>query len=257
MCKSSKYSSWSAGVYLLLSLCFFCGFVSLSDVETAIIEKDFKGAKVLAENFIKENPASSEINQVKYYLGISELGLSNYPEARRIFQQVMEFSATDSLYEKAWLGIIDALGMEQNFEEDRKQAEQFLKKRPDSEFLSIIYLKLGRANLKLAQWSKAQKYLKKVINDFPNSYEAHTARQLLAEKRYFAIQVGSFLSQERAIALVEELRNQGEYAYILETQDHQNRVFYRVRVGQLRSLREANRMQERLSNRGYPTHIYP
>lgn len=257
MYKSSKYPLRSGNAFLLACFCFFCGFSSLSDIETAIIEKDFKDAKVLAESFIEKDPASLEINQVKYYLGISELGLSHYPEARRVFREVMEFSVTDNLYEKAWLGIIDALGMEQNFEEDRKQAEQFLRKRPDSEFLSIIYLKLGRANLKLAQWSKAQRYLKKVINDFPNSYEAHTARQLLAEKRYFAIQVGAFLNQDRAIALVEELRNQGEYAYILETQDHQSRVFYRVRVGQLRSLREANRMQERLSNRGYPTHIYP
>ena len=257
MHKSSKYSLRGISVFLLLFCCFLCGFASLSDIETAIIEKDFKTAKFLAQSFIEKNPASPETNQVKYYLGISELGLSHYLEARRSFQQVMEFSVTDNLYEKAWLGIIDALGMEQNFEEDRKQSEQFLKKRPDSEFLSIIYLKLGRANLKLAQWSRAQKYLKKVIAEFPHSYEAHTARQLLAEKRYFAIQVGSFLDQDRAIAMVEELRNQGEYAYILETQDHQDRIFYRVRVGQLRSLREANRMQERLSNRGYPTHIYP
>lgn len=241
----------------LLSVCAFCGFTSQSDIEIAIMNKDFKTAKSLAQRFVEESPSSPQISQVRYYLGISHLGLLDYSQARDEFKRVMDSCEPDNLYDKAWLGIIDSLGMEQNFEEDLKQAEQFLLKRPNSEFLSVIYLKIARANFKLSRWEKAQKYLKKIIKDFPKSFEAHTARQLLEEKRYFAIQVGSFLDKGRALVLAEELRNKGEYAYLLETQDKEGRTFYRVRVGQLKSLTEADRMQKHLSYQGYPTHIYP
>ncbi len=257
MRKSFLYSHTLLSVFLLLSFCLLCGFTAQSDIETAIMNKDFEKAKTLAESFIAENPASPQIAQVRYFLGISQLGLAHYQQARSEFENVLHSSPTDNLYDKASLGIIDSLGMEQNFEEDLRQSQQFLSKRPHSEFLSVIYLKLARANFKLSRWDKAQGYLKKIIRDFPKSFEAHSARQLLEEKRYFAIQVGSFLDQSRAMALADELKKKGEYAYLVETQDNEGRVFYRVRVGELKSLNEANRMQEHLSNQGYPTHIYP
>lgn len=244
-------------VFLLLCFCLFCGFVVQSDIETAIMNKDFKTAKTLSENFIAQSPSDPQVHQVRYYLGISELGLAQYQQARDEFKRVLHSSVGDNLYDKAWLGIMDSLGMEQNFEEVLKQAERFLRKRPHSEFLSVIYLKLGRANLKLLRWNKAQGYLNTVIRDFPKSFEAHTARQLLEEKHYFAIQVGAFLDKNRAMALTDELKKKGEYAYLLETQDAQGRVFYRVRVGELKTLDQANRLREHLSSEGYPTNIYP
>ncbi len=257
MRKSFLYLPIFLNIGLILSFCLFCGFTAQSDIETAIMNKNFEAAKTLAESFIAENPSSPQIAQVRYYLGISQLGLAHYEQARSEFEGVLHSASSDNLYDKAWLGIIDSLGMQRNFEEDLRQSEQFLSKRPHSEFLSVIYLKLGRANLKLSRWDKAQGYLKKIIRDFPKSLEAHTARQLLEEKRYFAIQVGSFLDQSKALALADDLKKKGEYAYLVETTDRDGRVFYRVRVGQLKSLNEANRMQEHLSKQGYPTHIYP
>jgi tetratricopeptide (TPR) repeat protein len=243
--------------YVVVLFLVSSGFTKINDIETAIIVKDFKAAKSLAEDFLAKNPVHPDAAKAKYYLGLSELGLVQYDEARIAFNQVLEVNPSKSLYDKAWIGIIDSLGMEGKFEEDLAQAEKFLKDRPDSEFLSVIYLKIGRANLKLSRWGKAEEYLKKVINEFPKTFEAHTARQLLAEKRFFSIQVGSFLDQARAIALVEELKNKNEYAYLVETQDHEGRAFYRVRVGQLKSIDEAHEMRQRLSEQGYPAHIYP
>lgn len=254
---SSSSRKWLS-VFIILTVFIVSGFTKLSDIETAIIEKDFKTAKSLSEKFIKKYKSGPDFNQAQYYLGISEIGLAQYADAQTAFNKVLEkVDSKDSLYEKAWLGVIDTLGLEEKFEEDLSQAERFLKERPNSEFLSIIYLKIGRANLKLSRWETAEWYLKKLIHVFPNTFEAHTARQLLEEKRYFAIQVGSFLDRNRAIQLAEELKQKGEYAYLIETQDHEGNPFYRVRVGQLRNLDEARWMKEHLSSQGYPTHIYP
>ena len=46
----------------------------------------------------------------------------------------------------------------------------------------------------------------------------------------------------RAAEQVEELKRKGEYAYIVETVDAQKRTFFRVRVGQLAMLEEAERL---------------
>lgn len=242
---------------LIASVLVFCGATNVSDIETAIIEKDFKKSRELAESFIKKNSNSGELNQIRYYLGVSELGLMHYEEARNIFKGIMASRPTETLYDRAWLGVIDSYGLEERFEDALTQAQKFLKERPRSEFLSVIYLKLGRANLKLSHWEVAQQYLQRLIKEFPNSFEAHTAKQLLEEKRYFSIQVGSFLEQQRAASLVEELNSKGEYAYMVETTDKEGHPFYRVRVGQFTELKEAHQMREHLSQQGYPTHIFP
>jgi hypothetical protein len=54
-----------------------------------------------------------------------------------------------------------------------------------------------------------------------------------------------------------ELKSKKEYAYIVETMDRHKRKFYRVRVGQLILLDEAQKLKSRLSKLGYPTKIYP
>ncbi len=242
------------------SIVFLCGFsdVGLSDIAAAIIRKDFAKAEVLAKDFIARHPPRERYNKALYYLALSQLNLERYPASRKNFLRLLKSSPESELRDKAYLGLIDAYYLQGQYVSALHQAEKLLHLNPDSDSLSLIYLKLGRANLKLSQWEKAQDYLQRVIDGFPQSLESHLARQLLEEKQYFAVQVGAFIDRERAANLVEELQaRHGHYAYIVETVDHTQKKFYRVRVGQLSTLKEAEKLRTRLTKLGYPTRIYP
>ena len=107
------------------------------------------------------------------------------------------------------------------------------------------------------RWEDANEYLNKIINEFPKSPEAPVAKQLLEEKQYFAVQVGSFLDKGRAITLIDDLKGSGQYAYVVETTASDGQKYYRVRVGQMSSLKDAEDLKKRLDKLGYPTLIYP
>ena len=230
---------------------------SLKDIETAIIEENFAKAGDLARQLIETKPIKSELDSALYYLGLSQLRLSDYEEARKTFNLLISGFPKENLRDKAYLGFIDSLNMEGKYPAALQIAEELLSKSPRSEYLSLIYLKLARINLRLGEWQKAKNYLKKIAGDFPDSMEAHTAKQLLEEKQYFAVQVGAFLDQSRAEKLVEELTEVGEYAYIVETVDREGKKFFRVRVGKLALLDEAQKLESKLKSMGYPTSIYP
>ncbi len=230
---------------------------SLEDVETAIIEKDYQRAHDLSQELLTQQPSSAQAPEAKYYLGLSELRMDRYADARKIFHDLLKESKDHRLQDKAHLGIIDSLYMEGQYEVALLEAQSLLKASPRSEFLSLIYLKMARANLKLARWDKAREYLNKIVGEFPESLERHVAKQLLEEKQYFAVQVGAFLDQQRAQTLTEELKQKDQYAYIVETIDAEGKKFYRVRVGQFAVLSEARNLMSQLSQSGYPTLIYP
>jgi len=105
--------------------------------------------------------------------------------------------------------------------------------------------------------SARAKYLNKIITEFPQSPEAPVAKQLLEEKQYFAVQVGSFLDRGRALTLIDDLKGDGQYAYVVETSGADGEKHYRVRVGQMSSLKDAQDLKMRLDKLGYPTLIYP
>ena len=86
--------------------------------------------------------------------------------------------------------------------------------------------------------------------------EAPIAQNLLEEKEFFTVQVGSFLDDNKAIQLVEDLKAKGQYVYMVETTS-QGKKFYRVRVGQMTSLSDAQTLEAKLVQSGYPTLIYP
>ncbi|MFH1359673.1 MAG: SPOR domain-containing protein [Candidatus Omnitrophota bacterium] len=247
-------------IILLILLSFACcGLtnVSLSDIETAIIQEDFEKAENLVTSFLSRKPKKNQQDEAIYYLGLSKLRLGYYKEARDTFDLLLSGLPTDQLHDKAYCGIIDSYYLEGEYAQGLRLAQELIKKSPRSELLSLIYLKLARGNLKLTYWDDARMYLEKIIRDFPESFEAHLAKQLLEERQFFAVQVGAFLDRQRALSLVEELEQKGEYAYMVETTDRKGQKFYRVRVGEFTSLEDAKRLKTKLSKLGYPTRIYP
>jgi len=246
-------------VSLVFIILFLCGFANaaLTDIQTAIIQEDFSKAEMLAQDYIKSQPDKENLHEALYYLGLSQLRLGHYQQARETFGQLQTASLKGNLYDKAALGLVDTFLMNEQYPEALKEAKRLLLKSPRSEFLSLVYLKIARANFKLAQWKEAQTYLQKITVEFPGSLEAHTARQLLDEKQYFAVQVGAFLDRKLAEKLINEIKDKGEYAYIVETMDKDGAQFFRVRVGKFASLKEAIDLKSRLSKLGYPTSIYP
>ncbi|MCR4336844.1 MAG: SPOR domain-containing protein [Candidatus Omnitrophica bacterium] len=229
-----------------------------ADIQTAVLEEDFLKAKTLAEGFlssVEEDPLIRA--EAKYYLALSQLYLQAYAAARENFENLSKDDIPLAWREKALLGIVDSYYMAGDYRHALKKSREFLKSFSDSDSLGLLYLKFARANLRLARWKEAHKYLEKIVEAFPQSLEAHTAQQLLEEKQFFSVQVGSFLDQTRAEGLVNELKEQGEYAYIVETVDSEGVKFYRVRAGEFSDLHQAESLKTRLSSDGYPTMIYP
>ena len=255
-----KYCRHSFRIFLIFSLFFiFCGFsnAALTDIQSAMIEQDYEKVRQLSESFINGGSGAQQKNQARYYLGISQLYLEKYKEAQVQFEYLIEHEPDVALRDQAYLGLIDAFFLQGDYKKSSKFCDRMLKLNSRSDFLSLLYLKKARADFKLAEWDNAKDYLDKIISYFPDSPEAPIARQFLEEKHYFAVQLGAFLDQERSLALVSELKKKGEYAYIVETVDSQGRKFYRVRIGKLAFLKEAEELQTRLSKLGYPTQIYP
>ena len=247
--------------YLLsFAIILFWGGISdaaLSDVEVALMNKDYAQVRDLSQEILKSTAVAQERTMAQYYLGLSQLRLGQYAEARKAFWVVKSSFPNKEMYDKAALGMLEGLYMAGFYKDALKEGEALLRKSPDSQLLSLVYLKLARANLKLMQWQKAREYLTRIVERFPSSLEYPMARQLLEEKEYFTVQVGAFLEQSRALRLADELKAGGQYAYMVETTSPEGRKFFRVRAGQVTSLDEAQTLEVQLSKLGYPTRIYP
>ena len=221
------------------------------------MRRDYAKAQNLSEAHIDRHSRSARDGDARYYLGLSYLQQGETDLAREIFRELVRTGSDGSLKDKAYLGLLDTFLHDGRYEQADRSLREVLSARPNSDYLSLFYLKGAQANLKMARWHTAEDLLQKIVQRYPHSPEAHRAKQLLREEQYFAVQVGAFLSRARAENLVGELKDRGEYAYIVETTDSQGRTFYRVRAGKLGLLSEAEDLKERLSRLGYPTRIYP
>ena len=229
----------------------------ISDLEAMIIQEDYKKASDKAKDLLKTRLNSNDAAQVEYYLGLSDLRLGEYAQAYDVFKKVVGDRPATELYEKAYVGVIDSLYMQGYYENALKEVVALMNRHPKSEMMGLMYLKAARSNLKLARWIKAKEFLQRILKEYPESFESGVARQLLEEKQYFTVQVGAFTEQPRAERLVKELIQRKEYAYIVETRSPDGKIFFRVRVGQMTALKDAQALESKLSSFGYPTRIYP
>ena len=221
------------------------------------MQGDYKKANDMARELAKGRLSKTESAEVQYYLALSFLRLGEHPKAHDIFKKLIADQPQGDLYDRASAGLIDSLYMQEQYEQVLKEANSVIVRRRDSEMMSLFYLKAARANLKLARWAKAREFLQKILHEYPESFEGPIARQLLDEKQYFTVQVGSFSEKARAEKLVQELMERKQYAYIIEIKSPDGKTMYRVRVGQLTALKDARELESKLSGLGYPTLIYP
>jgi outer membrane protein assembly factor BamD (BamD/ComL family) len=242
-------------VFLLGSAAISCA--SLTDVEAALLNRDYVHAQKLAEDVLTAHPQNSVGQKAQYYIGLSQLRQAQYKEALESFNKIKNEKLGAQLRERVYLGLFDAYYLLEGYQEADATLQELLKEGAKPEAMSLIYFKLAKANMKLARWGQATGYLEKIVRSFPSSLEVPAAKQLLEEKHYFAVQVGAFMERRLAEALVDELKQKEEYAYIIESVDSQNRKFYRVRVGQLAMLKEAQALKNRLAKFGYPAQVYP
>jgi tetratricopeptide (TPR) repeat protein len=233
-------------------------FAGVGDIQTAIMKQDYKTAKRLAEDLIAATTINQNKTQALYYLGLSELLLEDYKNSCDTFNKLLkERNLPANLSDQAYLGLIDAYYLDEDYDNALEAAKKLLKAKPNSPFISLLYYKLARINLKQANWDEARSYLEKTIKDYPQSLEVFNAKQLLDEEQYFAVQVGSFSQRDRAEQLAQELNKKGEYAYVVEARDQGNKKYFRVRVGKLAMLNQAHDLESKLSKQGYPTRIFP
>ncbi len=236
-----------------------CGFApnEMRPLEVAMLQQDYSQVQKLASQFIQQGLDVKQSYVVRYYLALSYSHLEKYAQAKALFRSLISKVKDVDLRDKIYLGLSETYYLNGQYEQAKKVIQDLLEKNPNSNFKSIIYFKLAKINLKLTHWEKAQVQLTKVIREFPKSMDVYEAKQLLEEKPYFGVQVGSFLGRDRAENLMNELQKNGEYAYIVETVDSQKRRFYRVRVGQLSVLHDAQQLKLKLSYKGYPAKIFP
>ncbi len=244
-------------VAVLLSGSATMARAGLADVEAALLNRDYVQARKLAEDVLASQSKNSEAQKARYYIGLSQLRQAQYKEALESFSKIKNEKLSASLRERVYLGLFDAYYLLEEYPQANATLQELLKEGDKPEAVSLIYFKLAKVNMKLARWGQATDYLEKIVRSFPNSMEVPAAKQLLEEKHYFAVQVGAFMERRLAEALVDELKQKEEYAYIIESVDAQNRKFYRVRVGQLAMLKDAQALKNRLAKSGYPAQIYP
>ncbi len=230
-------------------------FSSAERLEELFLLADYPGVIEEGGRFLSFEPLSPYRDEVYYYMGLSNMKLGNFSEARNDFQIISKNFNASKFKQMADMAMADTYFLEENYSQANLSYEA-LRENSDFDILSQVYYKLAQANMKLGNWQKAKTYLEKLKNDFPLSFEANLAKNISLSEEFFTVQVGSFVDFDKAKKLSDELKAKGLDSYIVEGAS-QGRTFYRVRVGKFSSFQEAKELEQKLSSQDYPTKIFP
>ena len=253
---------------LVTAICFFiCAssllaqeerYLPLAAIESALMQGQYDSVKQMVSDIFDREDIGADVKlKAEYYFSLALMKEGKYLEAQGFLEKLFHSVESLSWYDQAGLALMNAYYLNGEYEKVLSVGKELLKNASDSGFVGAIQLKLARAHLKLAHWNTARGYLRQIIQKYPGSSEAYTAKQLSQEKQYFTVQVGAFKHQSGADKLIRELQAAGEYAYIVETESEDREKLYRVRVGQLGHLPEAESLRVKLSEQGYPAVVFP
>lgn len=227
---------------------------TLEKAEKAFMESNYEDVVNIGNSYLARRTKLND--ELQYLTGRALLKLGRFDEARNRFSSVVNYSKSDNLLDKAYIGLADSYFLEGDYKKAKEHYEKVMRYFPDSDDMCIVYYRLGECYAKLDKRATSEEFYDKLVKLYPDSLEA---RLLVGEKSDFvtySVQVGSFKKWNNAKKLHDELKNKG-FDVNIYTTILGNTRFYRVRVGQYDRLSDAEDMARTLRNRGYSVKIYP
>ncbi len=251
--------SWCLGVLVTSNALA----LNLDKLKTLFLQGDYSLAIQEGERLLAGAPAQDpELDLLYYFLGLSYLKAENYLRASDIFEIILEEFPHTLLKEEVQLSLGDSYFLRENFTRARDYYQEIINKNPNTKYKAILYPRLSQAGFKEGNAQTAKEYLDKIKSDFPQGLESVTKEDICSfpdvkAGAYYSVQVGSFSKSANARNLTQKLISEGYSAYTQEISILSGAKTFRVRVGKLPRLEEAQRLAKELTRKGYPTKICP
>jgi len=250
-------------LYLICVLCFVaCGrfafaLGSLDTAKSLYMEKKYCQAIEEFGAVISANPDAPEIlSEANYFTGASYVNLFDFLTAKKNFKAIVEKYKGSAYYEDAYLALGDVEFLQENYREALKAYTEFYVTVPSTRRMATLYFRLAEVNLKLNNRKEFNKYLGKLRQEFPQTFEAKDAGRLEGQESFYTVQVGAFTNYDNAEKFIEVLRSKGYDVYSV-TCMLAGKKLCRIRVGKFETRPEAEELKKRLERDGYFAKIFP
>ncbi|MFC1631664.1 SPOR domain-containing protein [Candidatus Omnitrophota bacterium] len=198
---------------------------SIKKVETLMLRDQYQRAASEARKILTHHQKPSIKSKAYYLLGVCLLKQAKYAQARDSFRIILRRFRQTKLADDASLGVADSYLLAGEFKQAQKNYQKFLQDFPRSRLAS-----LARKHLEQAKQGK------------------HIANS------YFTVQVGVFSKKQNATKLRNQLIGRGFQAFMLHLPSED---LYRIRVGKFNNRMDAEFLEQRLKNAGFPTKVCP
>ena len=231
-------------------------FSSQTDkIVKAMLKKDYGDA--LDKSRALEIDSIDDIKaEALYFQGMTLVSLGEYYEARTIFEKALSLALGDLSIE-VYMGIADSYFRQYSFKNALSVYTQVLDNYPNSNYEAMLLYKIGKSYQKNSEWLKSNDYFKILKEKYPQSFQLKLLEKSSSGGDYFTIAVGAFLSKKNAQDLLDNLKNKGYDAYLVEGSDKAQKIF-KVRVGKFVSRIAAEFEEEKLRLQEHlPTKVLP
>jgi len=235
--------------------------LDLDKAKVYFLKGDYKAGIVECEKLMAKSTHSKDDDELYYILGLGYLKDGNLLRASDIFEIILKEFKESPFKEEALLGMGDSYLLGGDFQKAQGYYEDLIKINPRTKLLAQLYFRLSQAGFKKGDIRQGKEYLDKLKRGFPLSPELKLEADLPifqdgVSEIYYTVQVGSFSKSANAKNLMQALTKKG-YAAYLEEVNSPGGTSYKVRVGKSRFRQEAQDIERKLAQEGYPTKIFP
>lgn len=152
-------------------------------------------------NFVNAYPGAANSIEARFFLGLAQLKLRRYEEARVTFQNFALTYAANPKAPEAWLRVGDAYAALQNYREAASAYERVHVFHPNSPLAHEALLKAALFYRKSGASDNARKCIRTILQDYPSSASVPAARLEMGE--LFAEQGKTALAQSEFSRAIE------------------------------------------------------
>lgn len=236
-----------------------CQAADIDSLKSDFLQGNYR--RVIFEGKAKVNQLDlAQADELNYILGLSYLKEAKLEQAQECFKLVLANSSS-KLRKQAELGLADTYLMGRHFQDAENIYNKLINHEQNNSQRAAILYRLSQLEFEQGNAQAGNDYLAKLKKEFPLSPELRINRPLILiaaplsapqDNGEYSVQVGFFTNRSNADALKDKLLARDFPAYLENTG-----AGYRVKVGRLKALSDAQALDLKLSKEGFQTKICP